>query len=131
MKFGAVLVEECAGAMLAHGLRVAGGVFKKGRVLGAEDIAALRDAGYAQDDCDRVARVVRKEGIKRDAEVQVLEDVAALVFLRWYFAGFAEGRDAEQIVRIVAKTAHKMSPEGRAAAAALDLPVELALALDI
>ncbi len=47
MKFGAVAVEECAGAILAHGLRVDDGVFKKGRVLGAEDVAALRDAGYA------------------------------------------------------------------------------------
>ena len=48
MKFGAVAVEECAGAILAHGMRVAGGVFKKGRILGAEDAAALRDAGYAE-----------------------------------------------------------------------------------
>jgi molybdenum cofactor cytidylyltransferase len=47
MKFGALAVEECAGAILAHGLRVDDGVFKKGRVLGAEDVAALRDAGYA------------------------------------------------------------------------------------
>jgi molybdenum cofactor cytidylyltransferase len=47
VKFGAVAVEECAGAILAHGMRVAAGVFKKGRVLGAEDAAALRDAGYA------------------------------------------------------------------------------------
>jgi molybdenum cofactor cytidylyltransferase len=47
VKFGAVAVEECAGAILAHGMRVAGGVFKKGRVLVAEDAAALRDAGYA------------------------------------------------------------------------------------
>ena len=48
MKFGAVAVEECAGAILAHGIRVAGGVFKKGRVLDAEDAVALRDAGHAE-----------------------------------------------------------------------------------
>lgn len=48
MKFGAVAVEECAGAILAHGLRVADGVLKKGRVLGSEDVASLRAAGYAQ-----------------------------------------------------------------------------------
>jgi len=63
--------------------------------------------------------------------VQVLEDVAALVFLRWYFAGFADGRDPEQVYRIVAKTARKMSAEGRAFAARLDLPAELAPALDV
>lgn len=47
MKFGPVAVEESAGAILAHGLRVAGGTFKKGRVLAAADVAALRDAGFA------------------------------------------------------------------------------------
>ena len=48
MKFGNLAVEECAGAILAHGLRVADGVLKKGRVLAAEDVEMLRDAGYAQ-----------------------------------------------------------------------------------
>ncbi len=46
MKFGAVSVARCAGATLAHGLRVADGVFKKGRVLSADDAAALEAAGY-------------------------------------------------------------------------------------
>ena len=98
----------------------------------ADRVAGLmRDAGYGPEDCDRVARIIRKEGIKRDAEVQVLEDVACLVFLRWYCAGFAAGRDPEQLYRIVAKTARKMSPEGRAFAARLDLPAELAPALEV
>jgi len=48
MKFGAVAVDDCAGGILAHGLRVPGGVFKKGRVLADDDIGALREAGYAQ-----------------------------------------------------------------------------------
>jgi hypothetical protein len=73
--------------------------------------------------------VIRKEGIKRDAEVQALEDVACLVFLRWYAAGFAEGRDPEHVYRIVAKTARKMSLNGRAFAARLDLPDSLLPAL--
>ena len=97
-----------------------------GRVAGL-----MHDVGYGPEDCDRVARIIRKEGIKRDPEVQALEDVACLVFLRWYSAGFAEGRDMEQVYRIVAKTARKMSAEGRAAAARLDLPAELVPALDI
>ena len=37
-------------------------------------------------------------------------------FLRWYFGGFADGRDPEQLERIVSKTARKMSPEARARA---------------
>ena len=90
-----------------------------------------REAGYAEADCERVARIVRKEGIKRDAEAQALEDVACLVFMRWYFGGFAPGRDPEQLYQIVARTARKMSPEGRAAAAELPLPPELAPALEV
>jgi len=102
------------------------GRFHAGRVAGL-----MAEAGYDEADCERVARIIRKEGIKRDPEVQALEDVACLVFMRWYFADFAEGRDAEQIHRIVAKTARKMSAEGRAAAARLPLPPELAPALDV
>ncbi len=98
----------------------------------ADRVAGLmRDIGYARGDRDRVAVIIRKQGIKRDAEVQVLEDVAALVFLRWYCAGFADGRDPEELYRIVAKTARKMSAEGRAFAARLDLPAELAPALKV
>jgi hypothetical protein len=100
------------------------GRFHANRVTGL-----MRDAGYGPEDCDRVARIIRKEGIKRDAEVQVLEDVACLVFLRWYAAGFIEGRDPGQVIRVIAKTARKMSPEGRAAAARLDLPEDLISAL--
>lgn len=93
----------------------------------AERVAGLmREAGYAEEDCARVARIIRKQGIKRDPEVQALEDVACLVFMRWYFADFAAGHDAEKVRNIVARTARKMSPEGRKAALALGLPAELA-----
>ena len=103
----------------------------QGRNHAERVVGLMRDVGYGQEDRDRVALIIRKEGIKRDAEVQVLEDVAALVFLRWYCANFAAGRDPEQLYRIVAKTARKMSAEGRAAAAGLDLPAELAPALEV
>lgn len=101
------------------------GVFHGQRVAGL-----MQAAGYPPRDQDRVAAMLRKEGLKRDPEVQMLEDVICMVFLRWYFAGFAAGRDAEQVFRIVAKTARKMSAEGRARVAAeFDLPPELAPAL--
>lgn len=93
----------------------------------AERVAGImREAGYPEEDCARVARIIRKQGIKRDPEVQALEDVACLVFMRWYFADFAAGHDAEKVRNIVARTARKMSPEGRKAALALGLPAELA-----
>ena len=43
MIFGAVAVDACAGAILAHGLRVTGAVFKKGRILSAADVAEVDD----------------------------------------------------------------------------------------
>lgn len=89
----------------------------------------MRAAGYCDADADRVGVLVRKEGIKRDAEVQALEDVICLVFLRWYFSPFAEGRDGDSLLRIVEKTARKMSARGRARALAeFELPEPFAAA---
>ena len=61
----------------------------------------------------RVGVLLRKEGIKRDALVQALEDVICFTFLRWYFAPFAEGRDPAEVLDIVTKTARKMSADAR------------------
>ena len=69
----------------------------------------MQAAGYSAEEADRAGKLLRKEGIKRDAEVQMLEDVICFVFLRWYFSPFAEGRDPEGLLRIVEKTARKMS----------------------
>lgn len=81
----------------------------------AERVAAImREAGYDDDAIAAAERMLRKEGIKRDPDVQALEDVICFVFLRWYFKPFAEGRDADDLLRIVEKTARKMSPQGRA-----------------
>lgn len=92
--------------------------------------ALMAESGYDTADRARVQQLLRKEGLKSDHEVQMLEDVICLVFLRWYFAGFAQGRNDEQLYRIVFKTARKMSDEGRARVAAeFDLPPELAPAL--
>ncbi|NNE53497.1 MAG: molybdopterin-binding protein [Sulfitobacter sp.] len=45
MKFGAIPLEEAEGAVLAHSVAVEGGRLRKGRVLSAEDVSALRAAG--------------------------------------------------------------------------------------
>lgn len=83
--------------------------------------------GYGEDSIARVGRMLRKEGIKRDPEVQALEDVICFTFLRWYFLPFAEGRSAEELDRIVGRTARKMSAAARARALAeFDLPPALA-----
>jgi len=80
-------------------------------------------AGYDAADAERAGRMIRKEGIKRDAEVQALEDVICFTFLKWYFAPFAPTQDPVKLDRIVARTARKMSAEGRARALQeFDLP---------
>ncbi|WP_371056089.1 molybdopterin-binding protein [Rhodosalinus sp. K401] len=45
MRFGAVPLDEAEGAMLAHSVRLSSGKLAKGRVLSAEDLAALRAEG--------------------------------------------------------------------------------------
>lgn len=89
----------------------------------------MSQAGYGQAARDRVSALVSKKGIKRDVEIQALEDVACLVFMRWYFIPFASGRTHDDLYRIVSKTAQKMSHAGRQAALALPLPRELAPAI--
>lgn len=86
-------------------------------------------AGYEQASADAAGRMIRKEGLKRDPDVQALEDVICFVFLKWYFAPFSTTQDPDKMQRIVAKTARKMSSEGRARVLAeFDLPENLAAA---
>lgn len=89
----------------------------------------MADAGYNAEDVEQAGRMLRKQGIKRDTDVQALEDVICFTFLKWYFAPFAAKHSAEKMQRIVEKTALKMSDEGRARVLAeFDLPEPLAAA---
>ncbi len=90
----------------------------------------LRDVGYDEATIDRVGTLLRKEALKSDPEVQILEDVVDLVFLESYLADFVAKHgqyDAAKFTDILAKTAKKMSPRGREAAVTLiEAPAELA-----
>jgi hypothetical protein len=92
-------------------------------------MALMTQMGWPEADRMRVGSLIRKEGLKRDPEAQTLEDVACLVFMRWYFAPFADTQAPDKIVEIIGKTGRKMSPAGRAAALGLGLPDHLAAAL--
>lgn len=82
------------------------------------------DAGYSDDEVNRVAALVRKEGLKRkttttgetaeteEDETQILEDVACLVFLDDQFAAFEKTLDEEKVIGILRKTWGKMSDKG-------------------
>ena len=85
----------------------------------------LRESGYDDAAVGRVRALLRKERLKADPEVQLLEDVVCLVFLRHYLAPFAAQHEDEKVVGILRKTWRKMSERGRAAALDLDLAPEL------
>ncbi len=93
----------------------------------AEVAAELMDRhGYSAADRQRVAAMLEKQELKQDPEVQALEDVIGLVFLEHYLEPFVreqgERLGADKLRRILHRTAAKMSPAGRHAAASLTLP---------
>ena len=95
----------------------------------AETTAALmQNHGYSEDEIEQTKSILRKQNLKSDANSQAMEDVACLVFLRFYFDDFANDYSDEKVISIVQKTWAKMSERGQQAA--LQLPLsEQGLAL--
>ena len=92
----------------------------------AGDILAAN--GYREEVIQRVKDLLLKRSLKRDEEVQALEDVVCLVFLEFYLDDFAAKHDEEKLIDIIQKTWNKMSETGHAAALQLPLsPSMLAL----
>lgn len=86
----------------------------------------MAEAGYDDEEKERVASLLQKKRLKRDAEAQALEDVACLVFLQHYAPAFIAKHDDAKVVDILVKTARKMSPDGLAAAGKCRLDDHLA-----
>jgi len=85
------------------------------------DVAAeiLATAGYDAATVDRVRELLRKKQLKKDPDVQLLEDVICLVFLEHYLDAFARKHPEDKVVSILQKTWSKMSEAGHQAALAL------------
>jgi hypothetical protein len=81
------------------------------------------EGGYDEQFAGRVAALVRKEGLRggEDEEVQVLEDVACLVFLEDQLEEFQSGYDEEKVIGILQRTWVKMSERGRELALEVEL----------
>ncbi|KAL1999805.1 hypothetical protein VTN02DRAFT_3958 [Thermoascus thermophilus] len=81
------------------------------------------EAGYSAEEAARVAALVRKENLKQDAETQVLEDVACLVFLDDQFEEFEreKGYEEGKTIEILRKTWAKMSPRGHELALGIEM----------
>ena len=86
----------------------------------------MNAAGYNDEEADRAAAMVRKDNLRFDPEVQLLEDCACLVFLQYEFADFAAPHPDEKVIDILAKSWAKMSERARAEAVKLNLPDHLA-----
>jgi hypothetical protein len=67
---------------------------------------------FTAEEAEEVARLIRKEDLKKNEETQILEDVACLVFLDDQFEAFEKGHDEEKIIGILRKTWGKMSERG-------------------
>ena len=60
----------------------------------------------------KVSNLVAKKKLKTDSEVQIVEDVACLVFIEYYFDSFIEKiNDEQKIISIVQKTWSKMTKQ--------------------
>ena len=81
----------------------------------------LREVGYDETTIGRVQVLLRKERLKADPDVQLLEDVICVIFLEHYLEDFARQHERSKLVDIIRKTWRKMSERGHEAALALEL----------
>jgi len=76
----------------------------------------MAQAGFEEEDLERVKKMVGKKGIKSNLDTQLLEDVVDLVFIEHYMLEFAEKHPEyteEKWIDIVQKTWRKMSETGQ------------------
>ncbi len=74
MRFGPTPLRDAEDAILAHGFRLPGRVLKKGQRLSADDVTALREAGY---DSVVTARLDPDDVTENDAARELAETLAA------------------------------------------------------
>ncbi len=78
--------------------------------------------GYGADDIARVGVLIRKERMKIDADVQMLEDVICVMFFEHYLREFMTRVEEEKLADILAKTWNRMSELGHQHTLKLELP---------
>ena len=84
--------------------------------------AAMREAGYREEEMAPVRRIMGKRELSQDPESQTLEDALCLVFLETQFADLRAKEPDDKMIEILRKTWQKMSTAGRAEA--LKLPLD-------
>jgi hypothetical protein len=76
----------------------------------------LKNIGYDSEIIDRVAFLIQKKKLKKDADTQTLEDVICLVFLNFYYEEFLIKHTDKKVIDILQKTWCKMSKKGHESA---------------
>ena len=84
----------------------------------------LAAVGYEQGFIDRVQTIVRKHDLRRDPEVQTLEDALCLVFLETQLGELRRDHGDEKVYEILVKTLKKMSDRAKELALELGLPAD-------
>ena len=108
MKFGEVALDAAAGTILAHSVRLADGVLRKGRVLDKEDINRMREAGLS------AVTVAELEDGDLDENAAALRLAEALVAPGLTSSGGRTGRanlraESAGVALIDAETIHRMN----------------------
>ncbi|MCU1399320.1 MAG: hypothetical protein JWN62_2429 [Acidimicrobiales bacterium] len=83
--------------------------------------AILADSGYDAATIARTQELIRRDHLATDADTQVLEDAACLVFLETQLADVEARLEHDHLLDVIRKTARKMSPAGLAAVGEMGL----------
>jgi len=92
-----------------------------GRLHAEAAAVVLEQVGYPAEVVQQVRRIVQKQGLRHDPEVQTMEDALCLTFLEHELDDFAAKHADDKLVDILQKTWRKMSPRARELALALPL----------
>jgi len=79
----------------------------------------LMEVSYDEETVARVGSLLRKEGLKRDPEVQSFADAICMVFFETEFADFSTKHREDKMIDIIQRTWSKMSERGHRSAIAL------------
>jgi hypothetical protein len=85
----------------------------------------LEKVGYNIAFINEVKLLIQKKEIRKNADAQIIEDVACLVFLEYYLEDFSKKHEADKLKSIIAKTWAKMSEHAKAEALKINFMKEL------
>jgi hypothetical protein len=82
----------------------------------------MKQAGYNDEQVERVSQILLKKRIKVDADVQTMENALCLVFLQYQYEDFRKkyDNDPDKIITILRKSLLKMDAHGHSFALQLN-----------